>query len=407
MDSVAVIGASLAGLRAIETLRKEGFDGQIWLVGDEGELPYDRPPLSKQVLSGEWTADQALLTTHESLDELGVTRFLRDPAVGLTVEPLAVSLASGLELMPDGVIIATGARPRTIDTPLAGVHTLRTLEDAAAVAAAMQDMQDAGSPNGAGRVVVVGGGFIGAEVAAAARGRDLDVTLVEMAEVPFERALGADVGGVVADVHREHGVDVRTGVGCAGFQAREDDAGHVGAVELTDGSIVEADLVVVGIGVIPNINWLLGSDLTLDNGVCCDETLLAAPGIVAAGDVAEWSNPRFGEVLRVEHWDNAVTSGQHAARRLLHGEAAGAYDPVPWFWSDQYDRKIQLAGRTTGFDSFQVVEGDFASRRFAAIYGRDGVFTAVVGMNRPRHVIKYRQLLTAGATWDEALAAEI
>ena len=145
----------------------------------------------------------------------------------------------------------------------------------------------------------------------------------------------------------------------------------------------------------------------LDNGVLCDETLLAAPGVVAAGDVANWPNPRFGEMMRVEHWDNAVTSGQHAARRLLHGEAAGVYDPVPWFWSDQYDRKLQLAGRTTNYDSFELVEGDYASRRFAVLYGRDGQFCAVLGMNRPRHVMKYRQLLTAGASWDEALAAEI
>ena len=139
----------------------------------------------------------------------------------------------------------------------------------------------------------------------------------------------------------------------------------------------------------------------------CDETLLAAPGVVAAGDVANWPNPRFGEMMRVEHWDNAVTSGQHAARRLLHGDAAGVYDPVPWFWSDQYDRKLQLAGRTTNYDSFQLVEGDYASRRFAVLYGRDGQFSAVFAMNRPRHVVKYRQLLRNGATWDEALTAEI
>lgn len=396
MKSIAVIGASLAGLRAIETLRGEGFDGVLHLVGDEGELPYDRPPLSKQVLSGEWDSEQVRLASAVALDELQVTKHLSDPAAALDASTRRVVLASGVELDVDGVIIATGARTRSIDTDLQGVHTLRTRGDAEAIAEAFN-----GEPN---RVAVVGGGFIGAEVAATARGRGIDVTLIEMSDTPFQRVLGAEVGGVIADLHRDQGVDLRTGVGCAGFQGG---GGSIEAVELTDGSTVEADLVVVGIGVIPNTEWLEGSGLVLDNGVLCDETLLAAPGVVAAGDVANWPNPRFGEMMRVEHWDNAVTSGQHAARRLLHGEAAGVYDPVPWFWSDQYDRKLQLAGRTTNYDSFELVEGDYASRRFAVLYGRDGQFCAVLGMNRPRHVMKYRQLLTAGASWDEALAAEI
>ena len=396
MKSIAVIGASLAGLRAIETLRGEGFDGVLHLVGDEGELPYDRPPLSKQVLSGEWDSEQVRLASAVALDELQVTKHLSDPAAALDASTRRVVLASGVELDIDGVIIATGARTRTIDTDLQGVHTLRTRGDAEAIARAFD-----GEPS---RVAVVGGGFIGAEVAATARGRGIDVTLIEMSDTPFQRVLGAEVGGVIADLHRDQGVDLRAGVGCAGFQGG---GGSIEAVELTDGSTVEADLVVVGIGVIPNTEWLEGSGLVLDNGVLCDETLLAAPGVVAAGDVANWPNPRFGEMMRVEHWDNAVTSGQHAARRLLHGEAAGVYDPVPWFWSDQYDRKLQLAGRTTNYDSFELVEGDYASRRFAVLYGRDGQFCAVLGMNRPRHVMKYRQLLTAGASWDEALAAEI
>ena len=396
MKSIAVIGASLAGLRAVETLRGEGFDGVLHLVGDEGELPYDRPPLSKQVLSGEWDSEQVRLASAVALDELQVTKHLSDPAAALDASTRRVALASGVELDVDGVVITTGARTRTIDTDLQGVHTLRTHGDAEAIAEAFN-----GEPN---RVAVVGGGFIGAEVAATARGRGIDVTLIEMSDTPFQRVLGAEVGGVIADLHRDQGVDLRTGVGCAGFQGG---GGSIEAVELTDGSTVEADLVVVGIGVIPNTEWLEGSGLVLDDGVPCDETLLAAPGVVAAGDVVNWPNPRFGEMMRVEHWDNAVTSGQHAARRLLHGDAAGVYDPVPWFWSDQYDRKLQLAGRTTNYDSFQLVEGDYASRRFAVLYGRDSQFCAVLGMNRPRHVMKYRQLLTAGASWDEALAAEI
>ena len=396
MKSVAVIGASLAGLRAVETLRGEGFEGALHLIGDEGALPYDRPPLSKQVLSGEWDSDRVRLVSAEALGELQVTQHLGDPAASLDAGTRRVTLASGVELDVDGVVIATGARTRTIETDLQGVHTLRTRGDAEAIAKAFD-----GEPS---RVAVVGGGFIGAEVAATARGRGIDVTIIEMSDTPFQRVLGSAVGDVVADLHRDHGVELRTGIGCAGFHGG---GGSIEAVELTDGSMVEADLVVVGIGVIPNTEWLEGSGLVLDDGVLCDETLLAAPGVVAAGDVVNWPNPRFGEMMRVEHWDNAVTSGQHAARRLLHGDAAGVYDPVPWFWSDQYDRKLQLAGRTTNYDSFQLVEGDYASRRFAVLYGRDGQFSAVFAMNRPRHVVKYRQLLRSGATWDEALAAEI
>ncbi len=395
MESIAVIGASLAGLRATEALRREGFEGELHLVGDEGELPYDRPPLSKKVLDGERNVEETGLVTNEALDDLNVTRHLNDTAVSLDSATLVVTLGSGRELDVDGVIIATGARARTIPTELDGVYALRTMADSAAIAAAFD-----AAPS---RVVIVGAGFIGAEVAAAARGRGLDVTLVEMANAPFERVLGAEVGQVVADIHSEHGVDLRTGVGQRAFHGD----GSIEAVELTDGSSIDADLVVVGVGAIPNAEWLEGSGLTIDDGVQCDETLSAAPGVVAIGDVANWYNPRFDARMRVEHWENAIISGQHGAKRLLHGEAAGAYDPVPWFWSDQYDHKLQLAGRTAGYNSFEIVEGDVESRRFVALYGRDGVFTGVFGMSRPRHVIKYRQLIAAGATWAEALAAEI
>ena len=192
-------------------------------------------------------------------------------------------------------------------------------------------------------VVVVGAGFIGAEVAATCRGRGHDVTMVEPLPTPLGRVLGDEMGGVMAEVHVEHGVDLRTGVGVDRLEA---DAGRVARVVLTDGTVVEADLVVIGIGVIPNTEWLEGSGLTLDNGVVCDATMLAAPGVTAAGDVARWPNQRFDELMRVEHWDNAIEQGVHAAERLLvDDDDAVPFEPVPWFWSDQYDRKIQLAGR--------------------------------------------------------------
>jgi len=394
MKSIAVIGASLAGLRAVETLRSEGFAGELHLVGDEPHLPYDRPPLSKQVLAGDWDTERIWLATSDKFDELDVTTHFDDAAVALDASALEVQLASGATLDVDGVVIATGARARTIGEPLAGVHTLRTLDDASAIRAAF-DAKPA-------RVVVIGAGFIGAEVTATARGLGIDVTNIEMGSAPCERAIGYEMGSVLAQVHRDHGVDLRLEVGCEAIVGDE----HVESVVLTDGSTIETDLVVVGVGVIPNIEWLEGSGLTLGNGVVCDATSLAAPGVVAAGDVAEWPNAHFDETMRVEHWDNAITQATHAAKRLLHGESVGAYQPVPWFWSDQYDRKIQLAGRTTDFDSFQIVDGDIESRKFAAIYGRNDKIVAVLGFNRPRHVMRYRQLIDAKASWSEALAAE-
>lgn len=394
MKSIAVVGASLAGLRAAETLRAEGFDGLLHLVGDEVHRPYDRPPLSKQVLSGAWDVERVWLCDDEKFDALKLTTHLGDAATSFDAAALAITLASGTVLDVDGVVIATGARTRTIGKSLAGVYTLRTLDDALAIRSAFE-----AKPS---RVVVIGAGFIGAEVAASARGLGLEVTMLEMAEAPFERSLGVEMGAVLADVHRDHGVDLRLGVGCDDVIGDD----HVTAIRLTDGSEIESDLVVVGIGVIPNVEWLDGSGLEIDNGVVCDATSLAAPGVVAAGDVATWHNGHFDETMRVEHWDNAITQGAHAAKRLLHGDSVGPYEPVPWFWSDQYDRKIQLAGRTSNFDSFRIVDGDIESRKFAAIYGRNGVIVAVLGFNRPRHVMRYRGLIDAKASWADALAAE-
>lgn len=395
MQSIAVVGASLAGLRAAEALRREGFDGTIHLIGDEQHAPYDRPPLSKEILAGTKDAEATALLPAEKLDALELEAHYGRAATSLDVASLTLALDDGTSLGTNGIVIATGARTRTIGDPLAGVFTLRTLGDSLAIRAAFD-----AAPQ---RVVVVGAGFIGAEVAATARGRGIDVTMIEMAEAPFERSLGAAMGAVLADVHRDHGVDLRLGVGVAGFRGDE----RVTGVELTDGSVIDADVVVVGVGVTPNTEWLASSGLDITDGVLCDETSLAGPGIVAAGDVARWPNPHFGEVMRVEHWDNATTQGVHAAKRLLKGDAVGAYAPTPWFWSDQYDRKIQLAGRTTGFDRFEIVTGDVESRTFAGLYGRNGRFVAVLGFNRPRHVMRYRQLIDARASFDEALAAEI
>lgn len=460
MRSVAIVGGSLAGLRAAETLRSDGFSGTIHFIGEETRLPYDRPPLSKEVLGDKMEVANAGLISQEAFDALHLELHLGKRAVGLDAERKAVLLAgegeaggseaskaagegaeargatsegaaASEEITADGIVIATGSRPREMPGTegIGGVYTLRTLEDCLALKA-----EFATGP----KVAVIGAGFIGAEVAATARGLGLDVTVIEMLATPLARVLGDTLGQVMADLHRDNGVDLRLGVGVNEVVAG--DGGRVASVELSDGTSIAADVVVVGIGVIPNTEWLEGSGLEIDNGVVCDETLLAAPGITAAGDVARWPNRRFGETMRVEHWDNAIEQGIAAARRLLAGgwgqsgggeassgmadssseagsEESGSsksdssksgeavpFTPVPWFWSDQYDRKIQLAGRSSPDGKVEIVTGSLEERRFAAIYEREGKLVGVLGMNRPRHVMQYRQLIVDGASWQEALA---
>ena len=304
--TVVVVGASLAGFRAAEELRHQGFDGRLVLVGDEPHRPYDRPPLSKQVLAGARPPEAADLPGTDDLDAEWV---LGRRATALDVRGRRVTLDDGTAVAFDGCVVATGATPRRLPgwPDAAGVHVLRTLDDCAALRADL-----AADP---GRIVVVGAGFIGAEVAATARGLGVEVTLLEALPVPLVRALGEAMGAVCADLHRDHGVDLRLGTGVDGIAVDGD--GRVAAVDLAGGGRVEAGVVVVGVGVRPNTDWLAGSGLEVGDGVVCDETCLAAPGVVAAGDVARWPNRRFDEVMRVEHWDNAQEQGGHAARTLL------------------------------------------------------------------------------------------
>lgn len=400
MRSVVVVGASLAGFHGAQALRKAGFDGELTMVGAEPHRPYDRPPLSKEYLAATRDEDALGLAGADG-DGLALTWRLGVEATGLDLDRRRVQLSDGDEVPFEGLLVATGGTPRQlpgVDPALGGVHLLRTLDDARALRADLD-----GSP---GRVVVVGAGFIGAEVAATCRDRGLEVTLLEALPVPLAQAIGPRMGAVLADVQRDHGVDVRLGVGVEALEGE----GRVGRVRLSDGTTVSADVVVVGVGVRPATEWLEGSGLQLDNGIVCDETCLAAPGVVAAGDVARWPNGAFGgELMRVEHWDNAIAMGTYAAQRLLAGEAGSVaaggapYAPIPWFWSDQYDRKIQLAGRVRPDDEVEVIDGTVEERRFAAIYGRAGRLVGVFGMNRPRQVMVFRNLLAAGATWEEAL----
>jgi NADPH-dependent 2,4-dienoyl-CoA reductase/sulfur reductase-like enzyme len=395
---VVVVGASLAGLRAVETLRTEGFDGPLTLIGAEDHLPYDRPPLSKKVLSGEWEPDRIALRRDGGLDALGLTARLGVRAVGLGLAEREVRLSDGSVAAYDALVLATGSEVRRLpgQPDLDGLHMLRTLDDSLALRAALTR----GSP----RVVVVGAGFIGSEVAATAHGLGCAVTVIEALPVPLERALGAEMGAACAALHRDSGVDLRLGVGVEGFDGRD----RIEGVRLTDGSVVAADVVVVGVGVAPATGWLEGSGLELRDGVVCDASLAAGPpGVYAAGDVCRWPNQLFGEEMRVEHWTNAAEQGAHAARAIL-GAAAGEppipYAPVPFFWSDQYGLKLQFLGRARADDDVRVVHGSTEEHGFVALYGRAGRLRGVFGMARPKLVMGYQRLLAERVTWEDALA---
>ena len=399
LERVVVIGASLAGVNAAATLREQGWDGDLLLLEAGNALPPDRPPLSKQVLAGTTTPEEALRPIAARLESLDVDLRLDSRVEGFSADDLRIKLFNDHELTADGVIIATGASARVPAgfEPMAGVHVVRTLEDSVALKADL----DAGPD----RVVVIGAGFIGAEVAATARAAGLAVTMVEMAPLPLARVLGGLVGEFIAELHRDEGVDLRLGVGLQSIDGAD---GRVHGVTLTDGSVVAASLVVLGLGAAPEIDWLSGSGVTVDNGVVCDETLWAGEGIVAAGDVCNWFNPAFGERMRVEHWDNAIAQGTAAAKRLL--AAASDTDPepfaqIPWFWSDQYDCKIQMAGRPAATDAIVLLDGDPAERRFAVGFRRGDLCTGVLSVNRPRPVVMARMKMAESLAWDHVIGA--
>jgi NADPH-dependent 2,4-dienoyl-CoA reductase/sulfur reductase-like enzyme len=411
MEHVVVVGASLAGLRACETLRSEGFAGAITLVGAEDEVPYDRPPLSKKLLAGEWDADRIRLRKPDDFAALDLTWRLGVAATALDTGARRVTLADGSTITYDGLVIATGAAVRRLpgQPQLAGVCELRTLADAL-------DLRDR---FGEGvRLVVIGAGFIGLEAAATAQSAGCTVTVLEGAPAPLMRGLGAEMGAAVASVHTRHGIDLRCGVQVA---AIEGDGSRVTGVRLKTADpvpgdadadeLVHADVVLVGVGVSPATGWLEGSGLTLRDGVVCDDTLNSGvPGVYAAGDCARWPNRVFDAhddaEMRVEHWTNAAEQGAAAARNLLavaRGEAPTPYAAVPFFWSDQFESRIQFVGRAHGGDDVHVFAGSLDGP-FAALYGWQGRLRGVLGVSMPKMVMPFRSLIAAGASWDEALA---
>ncbi|MFF0730890.1 NAD(P)/FAD-dependent oxidoreductase [Streptomyces chartreusis] len=385
MRRIVVVGASAAGLAAAETIRREGYDGTLTLVGDEPLAPYDRPPLSKQLLSGEWEPGRLDLRTPDDLAGLELDLRLGVPATGLRLADAEVDLGDGSAVPYDGLIIATGVRPRRL--PGAGGHVLRTLDDA-------MRLRDRLAPGR--RLVVVGAGFLGAEAAAVARRLGCEVTLLEPAAVPLAHAVGRMVGEMLTDAHREQGVDLRCGVTVTEV------TGH--GVQPSDGELIQADEVLTAVGSLPNTDWLVGSGLTVGDGVVCDEYCEAARNVYAAGDVARWFNPLFGRSMRIEHRTNAAEQGMAAARNLLRPEARRPFAPVPYFWSDQYDMKIQAYGYLRGHDEVAVVEGDVAERRFVAVYrAGDQVAGALAVGVPPRELRRWRQAIAAGVRWRKAV----
>lgn len=394
LDRIVVVGASAAGLSTVEALRRGGFQGELILVGDEPHLPYDRPPLSKQLLSGQWGPERLALRAPEVFDELGVRTVLGSPAEKLDARVREVLLADGERVGYDVLVAATGVRARTVPgvDGVEGVHLLRTLDDALTLRRSL---------DGRGRLVIVGGGFIGAEAAAVARLMGCEVTMVTDRPMPLIDAVGAEISGMLTDLHREHGVRV---IGDAMVARVCHDGSRATGIELVDGRTIDADAVIVGIGTLPNVEWLAGSGVPVGNGVECDETLHAGGGVWAAGDVASWPDPLSGERLRIEHRTNAAEQGMAVARNIL-AEQPTPFTSVPYVWSDQYEHKIQIYGRTHGADRMQVIDGSLAERRFTALFGRDGRVTAALGLDMVRPLRALRKLVVDRTDWDSALAA--
>lgn len=383
MRRVLVVGASAAGLATAETLRREGYEGEITLVGAEPRLPYDRPPLSKQILAGEWDSDRLALRSDDRLASLNLDWRLGTAATGLDLSAHEVELEDGSSLGYDALVIATGVRPRRL--PGEGAHVLRTLDDALALRSRIEPGT---------RLVVVGAGFLGAEAAAVARGLGAEVTVLEPAPVPLAHAVGPEVGAVLAQAHVENGVDLRTGVTVASAER--------GGVRLASGGFIAADEMLVAIGSSPNTEWLEGSGLTIDNGVVCDEYCVAAPGVYAAGDVARWHNPLFDASMRIEHRTNAAEQGMAVARNLLNPDAPKPFAPVPYFWSDQYDMKIQAYGYLRGHEEIAIVEGDLAARGFLALYRTGDRVAGVLGVGvSPKAVRPWRQAIATRTAWSD------
>ncbi|TDD87436.1 NAD(P)/FAD-dependent oxidoreductase [Saccharopolyspora karakumensis] len=388
VSGVLVVGAAAAGLTTADALRRKGFDGPMTVLGAESHPPYDRPPLSKQVLAGQWEAERTSLRSQEALGKLDAEFLLGDPAAALDVATRTVRTQSGRELRADSIVVATGVRPRRLpgQDGLAGVHVLRTLDDSVALRADLL---------AAKRLVVVGEGVLGSEIAATASGMGLEVTLTGPLAAPMAAQLGPEAAAALGELHADQGVRLRLGAAVDGLVG---DGGQVSGVRLAGGEVLPADVVVVAIGADPVTGWLEGSGLRLDRGVVCDSRCRAADGVYAVGDVARWEHPEFGQI-RLENRTNAGEQAMAVADNILGEDRV--YRPVPYFWTDQFDAKIHVYGVLSPDDAVTVVEGDRAERRFVQVHHRDGRAVGVLGWNMPKQTRQHRkalvEALTAGA----------
>ena len=401
-----IVGAGLAGAMAAQTLREEGFDGRLILIGDEAERPYERPPLSKDYLRGE-SAEKPYVHAAELYGEHEIELWTSTRAVGLDTGLQELLLEGDRRLGYDQLLLATGGRPRRLDVPgceLGGVHCLRTLADSEAIAERLERHE---------RLVVVGSGWIGAEIAASARDKDCEVTMVEMSSLPLERVLGPEVGQIYLDIHREYGVEFLPETTVERFEG----SGSVERVVTRDGAEIETDFVVVGIGVAPRCGLAEAAGIRVDDGILVDERLeTSSAGVFAAGDVANAENPFYDRRIRVEHWANARKQGEVAARAMLGQDVA--YDEIPYFYSDQYEVGMEYSGYATSWDEV-VFRGDVAARQFVAFWLEDNRVVAGMNVNvwdvhdqlraliRSRQPVEREQLVDPDVRLDELIQAPV
>jgi 3-phenylpropionate/trans-cinnamate dioxygenase ferredoxin reductase component len=385
-ERIAIVGASAAGVSVVEALRQQRFPGSIVLLGAEPHLPYDRPPLSKQILAGHWLSERLTLRNPQWYMDMSCELELGVVATGLDLDRREIQTDHGGAVRFDKLVIATGVRPRTLPQghELAGVLCLRTLDDALAA-------RDALARKG-GRIAVIGGGFVGSEIAASARSLGHHVTMIYPERLVLELQLGPVLARAITDVHIENGVRLNPGTGVAELTGSR---AQVTGVLCHDGTHIPADVVFVCIGSTPATEWLRGADVTVDDGVRCDAYCCAAPGVYAAGDVARWEHPELGASVRVEHRMNAIEQGAAVAANLA-GQST-AFRPVPFFWTDQYDHRIQVYGFLGRGGALDIVSGSVEQRRFVGRWISDGRTVGVVGWNDPKRLRQTKDAMLAPA----------
>lgn len=385
MKTLAIVGASLAGLSAARAAREQGFDGEIKIIGEEEHRPYDRPPLSKAFLNGTMTEDD--LSLENPSEDLNLTWMLGRRALELDPNELRIWLDQGEEVKADYILIATGASPRRLPisgAELEGIHYLRTLDDALAL---KKDLKPGN------RMVVVGSGWIGAEIASTAKNLGLDVTVLEVGSTPLAGPLGVTMGGIIGSLHEKNGVNLRTGVTVDHFEGED---GRLTGVELADSEFIPANVVVIGIGATPNVRWLEESGLDLSNGVICDKVgQTNRPGIAAVGDCAAWMDVAYGLHRRIEHWTGALERPAVAIANLLGTGAETKPVAPPYFWSEQYGLRLQFAGASSSADRISWEEGNEASEAFVVVYWEGDEPIGVLGAGLPRPFTKWRKTIAA------------